>query len=70
MHITALVRRTVNAWVLWKAHRSLRRALPALAALDTARSEIARRHRSGARAIDMRKRELVTARLMRELGRA
>lgn len=60
----------VTEWMLWRARRRLRKAVPALAALDTARSELARRHAAGARAIDMRKRAVMTERLREELGRA
>lgn len=66
--IPRLIRRTVTAWMLWRAHRSLRRAVPALAALDSQRAQIARQHAPGARQIDMRKRALVTERLREELG--
>lgn len=40
----------VTEWMLWRARRRLRKAVPALAALDTARSELARRHAAGAEA--------------------
>jgi hypothetical protein len=65
-----IIRRAVTAWVLWRAHIRVRKAVPALAALDMARDEIARQHRPGARAIDVRKRRIVTERLRTELGRA
>lgn len=65
-----LIRRAVTSWILWQAQRRLRNAVPALAALDAERAEIASRHKAGSRAIDMRKRRLVTERLRTELGRA
>lgn len=69
MRVPAYVRRAITAWVLWRAHRSIRKAVPALGALDIARAEKARRHRSGAREIDMQRRRLVTERLRMEMGR-
>ena len=61
-------RRALLAWTLWRAHRRLRTAIPALAALDAQRDEKARQHRSGARAINMKKRRVMTERLRAELG--
>lgn len=57
----------VNAWLLWRAHRRLRKAVPGLVALDTERSRLARQHRSGARAIDIERQRLVTERLRAEV---
>lgn len=77
MRVPAYVRRALALWQQWRFEqrrsnraRSIRKAVPALAALDMARDEIARQHKPGARAIDMRKRRIVTERLMHELGRA
>lgn len=70
MRVQSYIRRAFNAWVLWRAHRSLRRAVPALVALDMAREANARRHKAGARRVDAERRRLVTEQLMRELGRA
>lgn len=69
MRTPSIVWHAVNAWLLWRAKRRLYRAVPALAVLDQQRAEKRRRHASGARQIDMRKRALVTERLMHELGR-
>ena len=75
--IPRYVVRAIRAWQQWRFEhgredrlRSLRRAVPALAALDSQRAQIARKHAPGARQIDKRKRALVTERLMHELGRA
>lgn len=64
-----LIRRTVTAWVLWRAQARLRKAVPALVALDTRRMEIARQHKTGGRRIDAERQALVTERLMMEMGR-
>lgn len=64
-----LVWHTVTAWMLWRARTRLRKAVPALVALDTKRHKIARGHRSGARLIDAQRQALVTEQLMREMGR-
>ncbi len=68
--VASYVRRAVTAWVLWRAQRRVRRALPSLVALDSQRAVLARQHRPGARAIDVRKREIVTERLRTELRMA
>ena len=70
MRVPPYIRRAVNAWIAWRAHRSLARAIPALVALDSAERENCRRHRSGVREIASQRRALVTERLMHELGRA
>lgn len=63
-----IVWNTVTAWMLWRARRRLRRAVPELAALDTAQAETRRQHRSGAREIASERKRLVTERLRLELG--
>ena len=68
MRVPFYVRRAITAWMLWRAHRSLRRAVPALVALDIARAKKARQHKPGGREIDKERRRLVTERLRMELG--
>lgn len=70
MHTRSIIWRAVTAWMLWRARRRLRRAVPELAALSAKRAEIARGHRSGVAAIDKQMQRATTERLMHELGRA
>lgn len=63
-----LIWHSVTAWMLWRARRRLRRAVPALAALDTAQADARRQHRSGVREIASERKRLVTERLRLELG--
>ncbi len=64
-----IIRRTVNAWVAWRARISLRRAVPALVALDTREAILRSQHRSGAKAAALERKRLVTERLRMELAR-
>ena len=65
-----IVWNVVTSWMLWRARRRLRRAVPALAALDTAQAEQRRLHRSGVRKIASERKRLVTERLRIEtMGR-
>lgn len=67
--IPRMIRRTITAWMLWRARRSLRRALPALAVLDSRKAALRSQHKAGGRKIDVERKRVVTERLMHELGR-
>lgn len=73
--IPRYVRRAIRFWSEWRfkkqrtdRRRKLVEAVPEFAALSAKRDVIARQHRSGARAIDMQKRRVMTERLRAELG--
>ena len=68
MSTRSIVWKAITAWMLWRAQARLRRAIPALVALDTAQAETRRQHRSGAREIALQRKRLVTERLRMELG--
>lgn len=70
MRTPSIVWHAVNAWMLWRARRKLRKAVPALAALDIAEREKRRQHARGCREIALQRKGLVTERLRVELGRA
>lgn len=77
MRVATIIRRAIARWHQWRfdrarqdRHRSLRKAVPALAALDSRDAEARRQHRSGARHIAAERKRLVTARLMQEMGMA
>lgn len=63
------LRRWINGWIFWKAHRSLARALPGFAALDAADAEDRRRHRPGVRQRALKRKRLMTDALRMELTR-
>lgn len=69
MRVPSFIWHVTTAWMLWRAHRRLRSAVPELVALDTAEREKRRQHRSGVREIAAQRKRLVTERLMREVGR-
>jgi len=71
--IPRYIRRALAAWQQWRFEKgrssrqgSLRRAIPALVALDARKNVLARQHRSGGRAIAVERKRLVTERLRRE----
>lgn len=65
-----LVRHAVTTWMLWRAHRRIRRAIPELVALDARQADVRSQHRSGAKAVASERKKLVTERLRDELGLA
>ncbi|MEO9231531.1 MAG: hypothetical protein ABI216_21635 [Devosia sp.] len=68
--IRRTLRRRINGWFAWIAHKRLARAVPGFAALDNREAAARRLHRSGARQSTLERKRLVTARLMQEIGRA
>jgi hypothetical protein len=70
MSTRSIIWHAVNSWLLWRARRKLRNAVPALVALDAAERDARRLHRSGAREIASERKRLVTERLRLEMGRA
>lgn len=75
--IQRYVRRAIALWEQWRfdktrtnRSRSLRRAVPALVALDTRQAVLRSQHRSGAKALASERKRLVTERLRSELGLA
>lgn len=70
MRIPSYIRRAINSWIAWKARRSLRKAVPALVALDSREAETRRLHKAGARELASQRQRLVTERLRMEMGRA
>jgi hypothetical protein len=69
MRVAVYIRRAVTTWMLWRARRSLRTAVPALVGLDTKKAVLARQHRSGGREIALERKRLVTERLRMEITR-
>ncbi|MER8999950.1 hypothetical protein NKJ52_20870 [Mesorhizobium australicum] len=63
MTLSALIRRTIVQWSLWRSHRETRRAIPQLAAIDKRRTECRRHHRRGAAALDLEAKRITTAAL-------
>ena len=67
--IPSYVRKAFRGWTAWRARQRLYRALPEFRDLDQRKSDIARQHRQGARAIEKQKRAVMTERLQIECGR-
>ena len=63
MTLSALIRRTLTQWALWRQHRQARRAIPALRELDRLEANYRRQHRCGSARIIRAKREVINSAL-------
>lgn len=67
MNVPSYVKKAIREWTAWRAQQRLYRAVPELRELDRRQVEIARQHRTGARAIEKQKRAVMTERLRAEV---
>ncbi|MDR7032391.1 hypothetical protein [Mesorhizobium sp. BE184] len=61
MTLSATIRRTVTKWLLWRAHKAIRREFPDLVEIDRQREARRKAHKKGVADLDRRARSIIHA---------
>lgn len=68
MSLSAIIRRTLTQWALWRQHRQARRVFPKLRELDRLEATYRKQHRRGSARIIRAKREVINSALAGKRG--